>query len=248
MTEPADPRRPAPACRSRRRALTRAGGSRSARSPRPRAPKLGKTLTISNWPLYIDIDEKTKRRPTIDAVPEEVRGQGQVHRGHQRQRELLREDPGAARPRPVHGAGHHRADRQLAVSGAPDRARLGREARQERPAEHQEPPGPLSSTPPGTRTATYSLPWQSGMTGIGYDAKKTKPITSVDQLLTDKTAAREGDAADRDGGHDGARHARERRRPRQGHRRVASTGRFRRSRRRSSRARSASSPATTTPG
>jgi len=27
---------------------------------------LGKSLTISNWPLYIDIDAKTKRRPTID--------------------------------------------------------------------------------------------------------------------------------------------------------------------------------------
>ena len=28
--------------------------------------KLGKTLTISNWPLYIDVDEKTKKRPTIE--------------------------------------------------------------------------------------------------------------------------------------------------------------------------------------
>ena len=27
---------------------------------------LAKTLTISNWPLYIDIDEKTKKRPTIE--------------------------------------------------------------------------------------------------------------------------------------------------------------------------------------
>jgi spermidine/putrescine transport system substrate-binding protein len=32
----------------------------------------------------------------------------------------------------------------------------------------------------------YSLPWQSGLTGIGYNAKRTKPITSVDQLLTDR--------------------------------------------------------------
>ena len=31
----------------------------------------------------------------------------------------------------------------------------------------------------------FSLPWQSGMTGIAYDAKATKPITSVDQLLED---------------------------------------------------------------
>jgi spermidine/putrescine transport system substrate-binding protein len=32
----------------------------------------------------------------------------------------------------------------------------------------------------------YSMPWQSGMTGIAYNAKLTKPITSIDQLLTDK--------------------------------------------------------------
>ena len=28
--------------------------------------QLASTLTISNWPLYIDIDEKTKKRPTVD--------------------------------------------------------------------------------------------------------------------------------------------------------------------------------------
>ena len=28
--------------------------------------RLAKTLTISNWPLYIDVNEKTKKRPTID--------------------------------------------------------------------------------------------------------------------------------------------------------------------------------------
>jgi spermidine/putrescine transport system substrate-binding protein len=33
----------------------------------------------------------------------------------------------------------------------------------------------------------YSLPWQSGMTGIGYDPKKVGgELTSVEQLLTDK--------------------------------------------------------------
>jgi spermidine/putrescine transport system substrate-binding protein len=33
----------------------------------------------------------------------------------------------------------------------------------------------------------YSLPWQSGMTGIGYDPNKTGgELTSVEQLLTDK--------------------------------------------------------------
>lgn len=29
--------------------------------------KIAKQLAFSNWPLYIDVDEKTKRRPTLDA-------------------------------------------------------------------------------------------------------------------------------------------------------------------------------------
>ena len=33
----------------------------------------------------------------------------------------------------------------------------------------------------------YTLPWQSGMTGIAYNAKLTKPILSIDQLLEDKS-------------------------------------------------------------
>ncbi len=33
----------------------------------------------------------------------------------------------------------------------------------------------------------YSLPWQSGFTGVAYNPKSTnnKPVTSIDQLLTD---------------------------------------------------------------
>jgi spermidine/putrescine transport system substrate-binding protein len=31
----------------------------------------------------------------------------------------------------------------------------------------------------------YSMPWQSGMTGIGYNKKETGPVTSIEQLLTD---------------------------------------------------------------
>jgi spermidine/putrescine transport system substrate-binding protein len=29
--------------------------------------QIAKTMTFSNWPLYIDVDDKTKRRPTLDA-------------------------------------------------------------------------------------------------------------------------------------------------------------------------------------
>ena len=33
---------------------------------------------------------------------------------------------------------------------------------------------------------TYSLPWQSGMTGIAWNEDVTGPVTSIDQLLGDK--------------------------------------------------------------
>ena len=64
------------------------------RQPPTRRQDARETLTISNWPLYIDIDEKTKKHPTLDAFTEEVRRHGQVHRGRQRQRRVLRQDPG----------------------------------------------------------------------------------------------------------------------------------------------------------
>ncbi len=45
---------------------------------------------------------------------------------------------------------------------------------------------PTQAHPAWDPKREYSLPWQSGMTGIGYNAKLTKPITSVHQLLTDR--------------------------------------------------------------
>ena len=44
-----------------------AGGSDDAA-----AKQLAKTLRFSNWPLYIDIDEKTKKRPTLEQFKEKT--------------------------------------------------------------------------------------------------------------------------------------------------------------------------------
>ena len=68
-------------------------------------------------------------------------------------------------------------------------------------------------------TASTTLPWQSGMTGIAYNAKLTKPILSIDQLLEDKALKGQGHGPERLRGHARPRHARQRRRPEQGHRR-----------------------------
>ena len=45
---------------------------------------------------------------------------------------------------------------------------------------------PVQQHPSWDPNRDYSLPWQSGMTGIGYDPKLVGgDITSVDELLTD---------------------------------------------------------------
>src|SRR5256885_5121406 len=42
------------------------GGSKSSATTGSSSHKLAKTLQFSNWTLYIDINEKTKRHPSLD--------------------------------------------------------------------------------------------------------------------------------------------------------------------------------------
>ncbi|MDH5334060.1 MAG: spermidine/putrescine ABC transporter substrate-binding protein [Thermoleophilia bacterium] len=44
---------------------------------------------------------------------------------------------------------------------------------------------PAQQSPPFDPDREYSLPWQSGMTGIAWNPKLTGPVTSIEQLLTD---------------------------------------------------------------
>lgn len=43
---------------------------------------------------------------------------------------------------------------------------------------------PKLASPEFDPNRDYSIPWQSGLTGIAYDAKQTSPITSISDLLT----------------------------------------------------------------
>jgi len=47
------------------------GGGQKEEAKKIAGGKVGGTLAFSNWPLYIDINEKTKARPTIDAFEKE---------------------------------------------------------------------------------------------------------------------------------------------------------------------------------
>jgi spermidine/putrescine transport system substrate-binding protein len=148
-------------------------------------PKLGKTLTISNWPLYIDIDEKTKKRPTIDQFQrkfgvtikyiEDINDnatffgkiQPQLSRGQSIGRDIIVMTDNSPYPSLLIQKGWVE---KLDKSVLPNIKNL------QDALKH----------PSWDPNRTYSLPWQSGLTGIGYNAKRTKPITTVDQLFTDK--------------------------------------------------------------
>ena len=130
--------------RQRRQRATTAAHS-SATSGAPTVDASGKPsgeLTISNWPLYID-------KQTIPDFEDEDRAHGQVHRGRQRQRRVLRQGAAAARPGRVRWPLDLRRHR---LDGEQDaRARLPAELRQVGDAEQ---PRELRAEPRRTRRST----------------------------------------------------------------------------------------------
>ena len=148
-------------------------------------PKLKKTLVFSNWPLYIDINDKTKSRPTLDQFHKQFgvsvkyiedindnatffgKIQGPLSRGQSTGRDLIVMTDNSGYPALLIEKGWLE---KIDKSVTPNIKNLL----------------PAQQHPAWDPKREYSLPWQSGMTGIGYNAKLTKPITSVDQLLTDK--------------------------------------------------------------
>ena len=146
--------------------------------------ELAKTLRFSNWTLYIDVDEKTKKRPTLEefkqkfgvnvVYTEDINSnseyfgkiQGPLSRGQSIDRDLIVLTDN---------------ERYLSVMIDRDWAeKLDKDA-----IPNIANLVDVQKSPPFDPDREFSLPWQSGMTGIAYDAKQTKPITSVDQLLED---------------------------------------------------------------
>ncbi len=147
-------------------------------------PKLGKTLTISNWPLYIDINEKTKKRPTISQF------QARYHVAVKYIEDINSNASffGKIQPQLARGQSTGR-DIIVMTDNSPYPALLVQKGWVEKLDKSVLPN--IKNLQDGLKhpawdpNRTYSLPWQSGMTGIGYNSKLTKPVTSVHQLLTD---------------------------------------------------------------
>ena len=149
------------------------------------AQKLASTLRFANWQLYIDVDEKTKKRPTLDQFTkktgvsvdyfEEINSndeyfgkiQGPLSRGQGIDRDIIVLTDNSRYPGLMVDEGWAE---KLDKSAIPNISNLV-DALQK---------------PSFDPDRSYSLPWQSGMTGIAYNAKLTStPITSIDQLLED---------------------------------------------------------------
>ena len=144
------------------------------RAPQPTAPDKSATdkiVNFSNWPAYIDVDEKTKKYPDARRVPAADRHQGRLHRGHQRQRRVLRQGPAAS----SRTARTSAATSSSSPTGWPRRLiRLGWVQKLDKakiPNVTKNLIAAAARRRLGTRTATTRCPWQSGLAGIALQRK-----------------------------------------------------------------------------
>jgi spermidine/putrescine transport system substrate-binding protein len=143
---------------------------------------LAKTLTFSNWPLYIDVD-KHKKHPSLEQFTKQTGVKVDYLEDINDNESFFGKIEGPlSHKQSVH--------RDIVVmtdsSGLPGRMiELGWLEKLYKPAiPNIKNLQPAQQHPSWDPQRDYSLPWQSGMTGIGYDPKKVGgEITSVAELL-----------------------------------------------------------------
>jgi spermidine/putrescine transport system substrate-binding protein len=145
--------------------------------------ELAETLVIANWPFYIDVSEDGKRRPTLEQFTKEtgvrVRYIEEVNDNEEwfgkYQAQLSRGDDIG---RDIVVLSDWMAARMLRLGYV---QKLDKETipNAENLVANLESPG-------WDPNREYSLPWQSGLTGIAWNKKLTGgPVTTIEQLLTD---------------------------------------------------------------
>ncbi len=157
-------------------------GKKAASTAASSSHKLAKTLRFSNWTLYIDVDEKTKRHPSLDQFKKKYgvtvqytedindnatyfgKIQGPLSRGQSIDRDLIVMTDNSRYPSLLIKKGWVE---KLDKSAIPNIKNLE----------------PTLQHPNWDPNRDYSLPWQSGLTGIAYNDKLTEPILTVPDLL-----------------------------------------------------------------
>jgi len=162
------------------------GSSKSAAttSTSGAAQQLPKTITFSNWPLYIDVNEKTKTHPSLVAF--------QKHYGvHVKYLEDINDNDSFFGKIEGPLSQGQSIGRDLIVltdsSGLPGRMiELGWLEKLDKAAiPNIKNLQPVQQHPTWDPNREYSLPWQSGMTGIGYDPKLVGgDVKSLGDLLS----------------------------------------------------------------
>jgi spermidine/putrescine transport system substrate-binding protein len=147
------------------------------------AKQLAKTLRFSNWTLYIDIDEKTKKSPTLQQFKQKTgttvqytedindnatyfgKIQRPLSQGQSIDRDIIVLTDNSRFPGLLIDKGWAE---KLDTSAIPNIKNLQDSLRH----------------PSFDESREYSLPWQSGMTGIASNLKLTgKPVLTVDDVL-----------------------------------------------------------------
>ena len=162
------------------------GGGSSSGAGGATTQKLADTLHFANWPLYMDYVEKTKRFPTLDAFTKKTgvkvdykeiinsnseyfgKIQGPLSRGQSINEDLIVLTDNERYLSTMIKKGWVE---ELDKDAIPNIVNLV----------------DVQKHPNFDPDRKYSLPWQSGMTGIAYNSTLTKPILSIDQLLEDKS-------------------------------------------------------------
>jgi spermidine/putrescine transport system substrate-binding protein len=143
-----------------------------------------KVVNWSNWPEYIDVDDKTKKHPTLDeftaATGIKVNYTEDVNDNDEFFAKIKPQlDAGRDTGRDTFCLTDWMASRliQLGWVQKLDKANIPNAANLEEALINVE----------FDKGRVYSLPWQSGFTGIAYNPASTggKKVESVDQLLTD---------------------------------------------------------------
>jgi spermidine/putrescine transport system substrate-binding protein len=161
--------------------LAACGGSSSKSSTPASSHKLAKTLNFSNWTLYIDV--KGQQHPSLQQFTKKYgvkvnytedindnasyfgKIQGPLSRGQSIDRDIVVLTDN---------------DRYLALmikKGWAEKLDKSAIPNMKNLIDVQRHPG-------FDPNRDYSLPWQSGMTGIAYNDKLTDPVLSIDELLT----------------------------------------------------------------
>jgi spermidine/putrescine transport system substrate-binding protein len=146
------------------------------------------SLFFANWPYYIDVDEKTKKRPTIDAFErkygvkvtyrEEINDNNEFF-GKVRQ-QYARGDSGG---RDLHVVTDWLCARmkRLGYVQKFDKSQMPNAVKNIEPA---------VTGPDFDPERELSMPWQTGQVGVVYRSDKTGDLTSVNDLFDRSSRAR----------------------------------------------------------